>query len=140
MSKLSSLTRISRQDLQGAPDWVDPLLQASNEFQEQATASLDRDLLVGKFVDADLVDAVESIIKSPFGSTMPIGVSNVRCQGLETDASGKSTGGLFTLGVLRLDWRPLQGKPGEDAKIGATAYFSTASKKGRVTLRFDRGP
>ena len=86
MTKLSSLRRISREDLQGAPEWVEPLLQASNEFQEQATSSLGRDLLVGRMVQADLVHATEKILKNPYGNALQ-GVSAVRCIGLSVDSA-----------------------------------------------------
>lgn len=120
---LSSLRRVSREDLQGAPDWVDPLLTASNEFQEQATAALERPLLTGVLDTYDFVHGVEQIIKSPLG-VMPSGVSDVRCRGVTVDSAGKPTGAFYTLGVARLDWRPVQSRPGEPIRVGVTAYFA----------------
>lgn len=120
---LSSLRRVSREDLQGAPDWVDPLLTASNEFQEQATAALERPLLTGVLDTYDFVHGVEQIIKSPLG-VMPSGVSDVRCRGVTVDSAGKPTGAFYTLGVSRLDWRPVQSRPGEPIRLGVTAYFA----------------
>jgi hypothetical protein len=133
MSKsLSSLTRLSREDLQGAPDWVEPLLTATNEFQEQATASLDRRLLVAEHAKVELVHGVEARVQNPFGSGL-IGVEDVRCIGLEVGSDGRPSGGVYTLGVGRLDWRHIQSRAGEPSMIGVTAYF--APPHGRVDLR-----
>lgn len=128
---LSSLRRVSREDLQGAPDWVDPLLTASNEFQEQATAALERPLLTGVLDTYDFVHGVEQIIKSPLG-VMPSGVSDVRCRGVTVDSAGKPTGAFYTLGVSRIDWRPVQSRPGEPIRVGVTAYFAPTSTSGYV--------
>ncbi len=129
---LSSLRRISREDLQGAPAWVDPLLTAQNEFQEEATASLGRDLLVGRFADYELVHGVESPpIKCPIGK-IPRGISAVQCRGITVNSAGKSTGLMYTLGVARLDWRPLQSKPNEPPRVAVTAYF--APPAGDITV------
>lgn len=131
---LSSLRRVSREDLQGAPDWVDPLLTASNEFQEQATAALERPLLTGVLDTYDFVHGVEQIIKSPLG-VMPSGVSDVRCRGVTVDSAGKPTGAFYTLGAARLDWRPVQSRPGEPIRVGVTAYFAPTSTSGYVGER-----
>ncbi len=122
-AKLSSLPRISREDLQGAPAWVDPLLQASNEFQEQATAQINRNLLTGVLGDYKFVHGAELQIKNPLGD-IPKGISAVRCQGLEVDSSGKTTGKFYDLDVDTLRWRAVQTQPGQPQRIGVTVLFS----------------
>lgn len=134
MTKLSSLRRLSREDLQGAPEWVEQLLQASNEFQEQATSSLGRDLLVGTTETFELKHATERIVKNPYGDGLD-GVSAVRCIGLNVDSSGKLTGTTYALAHPRLSWRHIQARPGEDARIGVTAYY--APPDGLAILRYD---
>lgn len=123
MTKLSSLRRLSREDMQGAPEWVDQLLQASNEFQEQATGALGRDLLVGTSDTFELKHAAERIIKNPYGDALE-GVEAVRCIGINVDSSGKPTGTTYALAQPRISWRHVQARPGEDARIGVTACFS----------------
>ncbi len=127
MSKLSSLPRISREDLAGAPEWVEPLLQQSNEFQEQASNRLNEDLLVGSFAEYDFVHGVEKLIKSPFGNRMPTGVSDVRCRGLEVDSAGKWTGKFYDLETSSFRWREVQTRPGQPARVGVTCKFVPTS-------------
>ncbi len=124
MSKLSSVPRLSRDDLQGAPEWVEQLLQVSNEFQEQATARLNKDLLVGAFSPYDLKHNTEVLVKNPFGSKAPAGVSIVKCDGLEVDSSGKPTGKLYTLHAQGLNWRMVQTQPGQPQRVGVTARYA----------------
>lgn len=132
MSKLSSLPRMSREDLPGAPDWVDQLLQVSNEFQEQATQRINQDLLTGVFEDYKFVHGVEQVIKNPFGNSIPRGISNVRCQGLEVDSAGKTTGKLYDLEVDTVKWRPVQTRPGQPQRIGVTVKYVPLSTSGYV--------
>lgn len=127
MSKLSSLPRVSREDLPGAPEWVDQLLQVSNEFQEQATQRINQNLLTGLFEDYKFVHGVEQVIKNPFGQTLPVGISNVRCQGLEVDSTGKTTGKLYDLEVESMKWRPVQTRPGQPQRVGVTVKFAPPS-------------
>jgi hypothetical protein len=123
MSKLTSIPRVSRDDLQGAPEWMDQYLQVANEFQEQATNRLNKDLVVAKFFDLELTHGEEKPIKNPFDQTIPNGVSHVACQGVEVDSSGKPTGKLYPLGVARLDWRVIQTRPGQPQRLGITAHY-----------------
>jgi len=114
---------MSREDLQGAPDWVDPLLQVSNEFQEQATQQLNRNLLTGLLLDYKFVHGVELQIKNPLPD-IPEGVKDVRCQGLEVDSSGKTTGKFYDLDVATVRWRPIQTQPSQPQRLGVTVLFA----------------
>lgn len=122
MSKLSSLKRISREDLQGAPDWVDPLLEATNEFQEQATARINRETRV--LQSYKFVHGVEQEIKNPFDARLPEGIDTVRCQGLEVDSTGKTTGKLYDLSVASVRWRVVQTQPGQPQRLGVTVSYA----------------
>ena len=128
---LSSLRRVSLEDLQGAPPWVEPLLTASNEFQEQATAAIERPIVTGLLETYEFVHGVEQIIKSPLGA-MPAGVSPVKCRGVTVDSAGKPTGAFYALATPRIDWRPIQTRPGEPVRVGVTAYYSPLSTSGYV--------
>jgi len=116
---------MSREDLQGAPDWVDPLLQVSNEFQEQATAQLNRNLLTGLLLDYKFVHGVELQIKNPLND-IPEGVKDVRCQGLEVDSAGKTTGKFYDLDVATVRWRTIQTQPGQPQRLGVTVKFDVS--------------
>lgn len=128
-SKLSSLSRLSRDDLAGAPEWVDTLLQSSNEFQEQATNRINQDLLVGTFDDVELVHAKEKKVRNPYGSDLQC-VTAGKCVGLSVDSAGKPSGGVYTLSTPRIDWRRIQARPGEPEFIGVTAYYQPLSTSG----------
>lgn len=132
---LSSLRALSMDDIPGAPKELEPFVSAVADFQEQATSSLDRKLLVGELATFDFVHGVESApIKVPEGFDVE-GISSVGCRGLTVDSAGKFTGLFYSLGIARLDWRPVQKRNTKGRHVAVTAYF--APPPGIVNIRSD---
>jgi len=78
--KLTNIKRVAKEELQGAPSWVDPMLTAYNDFMEQATQALFGKLTYGdnflcKIKTNSFKNGTELVIANPFtGGSRPIGI------------------------------------------------------------------
>jgi hypothetical protein len=126
VKKLSSIPRLSREDLANAPEWVDQLLAVSNDFQEQATQRINEDLILGQHARGiEFVHGIERRIRNPYGSDLE-GIDAIRCIGIDVDSAGKPNGGTFELDVAGLRWRHIQSRPGEPSLVGVTLLYDLA--------------
>jgi len=78
--KLTNIKRVAKEELSGAPSWVDPMLTAYNDFMEQATQALFGKLTYGdnflcKIKTNKFTNGTELVIANPFtGGSRPIGI------------------------------------------------------------------
>lgn len=78
--KLTNIKRVAKEELSGAPSWVDPMLTAYNDFMEQATQALFGKLTYGdnflcKIKTNSFKNGTELVIANPFtGGSRPIGI------------------------------------------------------------------
>lgn len=85
--KLGNIRRVAKEELTGAPSWVDPMLTAYNDFMEQATQALQSKLTYGdNFLcivkTNQFQSGTELVIANPFtGNTRPIGIHPIFIDG-----------------------------------------------------------
>lgn len=78
--KLANIKRIAREELQGAPDWIDQLLTPLNQSTEQITQAIMGQLSLAdnqfaRLVTQKVTQNTELVIKNPFSDTVkPIGI------------------------------------------------------------------
>lgn len=139
MSKLQALRRVSPEDMAGAPDWfVDRFLPFQNDYNEQiynqVSGGLSATNTVDRYKEVDLDHGVQTRVSIPRDMKAPvIGVTPVRCIGVELDAGKRPTRKLYALGMPRIDWSISQARN----IVLVTATFPTGSTlRGRVNLKF----
>jgi len=71
MANLPSVRRITREDLRGAPEWVNNLLLPLNSFMESVYSALDQNLTLGDNVSA-AVTSISFKTRSDYGTASPL--------------------------------------------------------------------
>lgn len=85
--KLDNIRRVAKEELNGSPSWVDPMLSAYNNFMEKSTQALMGKLTYGdnflcKILTNQFVNATELVIANPFTkNTRPIGIHPIYIDG-----------------------------------------------------------
>ncbi len=145
--KIQSRGELSLEAMQDAPEgeWLRTFLADYNDLKRQVVATT-KVLTFGdntpyREKSIELVHGVETEILSPLeGSRMRVkSVCSLQVDGLTLDASGKSTGVVYPLGLLS----PIAWRPSDSAgKVIVTAKFDitpSAGVTGLVNLLFVGG-
>ena len=99
--RLPSQKRVLREDVKGAPGWINPLIDTLNSFMETVYQALNRNITFGQNVACQIK---ELSYRTP--ATYPAGVENIE---FLSDLKTKATGVMLMQVYDRADYSPPPG-------------------------------